>query len=50
MLFRSKFRRETRFILRKERMEKAIDIVHHLEDASAAQVRELARLVCSEKG
>jgi len=45
-----KFRRETRFILRKERMEKAIDIVHHLEDASAAQVRELARLVCSEKG
>ncbi|MEO8604235.1 MAG: MmgE/PrpD family protein [bacterium] len=45
-----KFRRETRFILRKERMEKAIDIVHHLEEASAAQVRELARLVCSEKG
>jgi hypothetical protein len=45
-----KFRRETRFILRKERMEKAIDTVHHLEDATAAQVRELARLVCSEKG
>ncbi len=44
-----KFRRETRFILRKERMEKAIDLVHHLEDAGAAQVRELARLVCSEK-
>jgi len=44
-----KFRRETRFILRKERMEKAVDIVHHLEEASAAQVRELARLVCSEK-
>ena len=44
-----KFRRETRFILRKERMEKAIDTVHHLENASAAQVRELARLVCSEK-
>ena len=30
-----KFRRETRYTLRKERMEKAIDIVHHLEDASA---------------
>lgn len=44
-----KFRRETRFILRKERMEKAIDLVHHLDDAGAAQVRELARLVCSEK-
>jgi hypothetical protein len=45
-----KFRRETRYTLRKERMEKAIDIVHHLEDANAAQVRELARLCCSEKG
>ncbi len=44
-----KFRRETRYTLRKERMEKAIDIVHHLEDANAAQVRELARLCCSEK-
>ena len=37
-----KFRRETRFILRKERMEKAIDIVHHLEDASAAWSDPLA--------
>jgi 2-methylcitrate dehydratase PrpD len=45
-----KFRRETRYTLRKERMEKAIDIVHHLEDANAAQLRELARLCCSEKG
>lgn len=45
-----KFRRETRYTLRKERMEKAIDIVHHLEDANAAQIRELARLCCSEKG
>ena len=45
-----KFRRETRYTLRKERMEKAIDIVHHLEDATATQVRELARLCCSEKG
>ncbi len=44
-----KFRRETRYTLRKERMEKAIDIVHHLEDANAAQIRELARLCCSEK-
>jgi 2-methylcitrate dehydratase PrpD len=44
-----KFRRETRYTLRKERMEKAIDIVHHLEESSAAHVRELARLCCSEK-
>lgn len=44
-----KFRRETRYTLRKERMEKAIDLVHHLEDASAAHIRELARLCCSEK-
>jgi len=44
-----KFRRETRYTLRKERMEKAIDIVHHLEDSSASQIRELARLCCSEK-
>lgn len=44
-----KFRRETRYTLRKERMEKAIDIVHHLEEASASHLRELARLCCSEK-
>jgi hypothetical protein len=44
-----KFRRETRYTLRKERMEKAIDIVHHLEDANAAQVRELARLCCPRR-
>lgn len=44
-----KFRRETRYTLRKERMEKAIDIVHHLEDSSASHIRELARLCCSEK-
>ncbi|MGD9763605.1 MAG: MmgE/PrpD family protein [Candidatus Binatia bacterium] len=44
-----KFRRETRYTLRKERMEKAIDIVHHLEDATPAHVRELTRLCCSEK-
>ena len=44
-----KFRRETRYTLRKERMEKAIDIVHHLDDSSAAHIRELARLCCSEK-
>jgi 2-methylcitrate dehydratase PrpD len=44
-----KFRRETRYTLRKERMEKAIDIVHHMEESSAAHVRELARLCCSEK-
>jgi 2-methylcitrate dehydratase PrpD len=44
-----KFRRETRYTLRKERMEKAIDIVHHLDDSSAAHIRELARLCCSER-
>lgn len=44
-----KFRRETRYTLRKERMEKAIDLVHHLEDASASQIREIVRLCCSER-
>ena len=44
-----KFRRETRYTLRKERMEKAIDLVHHLEDASASHLRELVRLCCSER-
>ena len=44
-----KFRRETRYTLRKERMEKAIDMVHHLEEASAPQIRELVRLCCSER-
>lgn len=45
-----KFRRETRYTLRKERMEKAIDLVHHMEDLSASHLRELVRLCCSEKG
>jgi 2-methylcitrate dehydratase PrpD len=44
-----KFRRETRYTLRKERMEKAIDLIHHLEDTSASQVREMIRLCCSER-
>lgn len=44
-----KFRRETRYTLRKERMEKAIDIIQHLEDASASQIREVVRLSCSER-
>ncbi|MBI4516399.1 MAG: MmgE/PrpD family protein [Deltaproteobacteria bacterium] len=44
-----KFRRETRYTLRKEKMEKAIDLVHHLEDASSSGIRELVRLCCSEK-
>jgi 2-methylcitrate dehydratase PrpD len=44
-----KFRRETRYTLRKERMEKAIDLVHHAEDAGTSQLRELVRLCCSEK-
>jgi 2-methylcitrate dehydratase PrpD len=45
-----KFRRETRYTLRKERMEKAIDLVHHLESAGTSQLRELVRLCCSERG
>jgi len=44
-----KFRRETRYTLRKERMERAIDLVYHLEEGGAAQVRELVRSVCSER-
>ncbi len=44
-----KFRRETRYTLRKERMEQAIDMIFHLEDLNAAQVRELVRLCCSER-
>jgi 2-methylcitrate dehydratase PrpD len=45
-----KFRRETRYTLRKERMEKAIDFVHHLESGGTSQLRELVRLCCSERG
>ncbi|MCX8073073.1 MAG: MmgE/PrpD family protein [Candidatus Binatia bacterium] len=44
-----KFRRETRYTLRKERMERAIDMIFHLEDLNAAQVRELLRMCCSER-
>ncbi len=44
-----KFRRETRYTLRKEKMEKAIDLVQHLEHNAAAQVREIVRLSCSER-
>lgn len=45
-----KFRRETRYTLRKERMEKAIDLVYHMEEATSAQLRELIRLCCSDRG
>jgi 2-methylcitrate dehydratase PrpD len=45
-----KFRRETRYTLRKERMEKAIDLVHHMESTGTSQLRELVRLCCSERG
>jgi 2-methylcitrate dehydratase PrpD len=44
-----KFRRETRYTLRKEKMERAIDLIHHLDDASSSGIRELVRLCCSEK-
>jgi len=44
-----KFRRETRYTLRKEKMERAIDMILHLEQASSAHLRELVRLCCSER-
>jgi 2-methylcitrate dehydratase PrpD len=44
-----KFRRETRYTLRKEKMERAIDMILHLEQASSAHVREVVRLCCSER-
>jgi len=44
-----KFRRETRYTLRKEKMEKAIDTILHLEQANSAQLRELVRFCCSER-
>jgi len=44
-----KFRRETRYTLRKEKMERAIDLIHHLETASSSGIRDLVRLCCSEK-
>jgi len=44
-----KFRRETRYTLRKERMERAIDTVHHLEDANAANLKDLLKNCCSER-
>lgn len=44
-----KFRRETRYTLRKERMERAVDIILHIEETNAAQLRELVRLCCSER-
>jgi len=45
-----KFRRETRYTLRKEKMERAIDMILHLEQATAAHLRELVKLCCSERG
>jgi len=45
-----KFRRETRYTLRKEKMERAIDLVLHLEQCNSAQLRELIRACCSERG
>ena len=44
-----KFRRETRYTLRKEQMERAIDTILHLEQANAAKLRELVRLCCSDR-
>lgn len=44
-----KFRRETRYTLRKEKIEKAVDAVLRLDQANAAHVREVVRLCCSEK-
>jgi len=44
-----KFRRETRYTLRKEKIEKAVDAVLRLDQANTAHVREVVRLCCSEK-
>lgn len=44
-----KFRRETRYTLRKEKIERAIDVIEHLEDAASSHVREIVRLCCSER-
>ncbi len=44
-----KFRRETRYTLRKERMEKAIDLIHHLDRGTPANVKEIVRSCCSER-
>lgn len=45
-----KFRRETRYTLRKEKMERAIDMILHLDQMNSAQLRELVRACCSERG
>jgi 2-methylcitrate dehydratase PrpD len=44
-----KFRRETRYTLRKEKMERAVDTILHLEQVNSAQLRELVRFCCSER-
>jgi len=44
-----KFRRETRYTLRKEKMERAVDMILHVEQMNAANLRELVRLCCSER-
>lgn len=44
-----KFRRETRYTLRKERMERAIDLTYHLDSSAGSHIRELVRTGCSEK-
>jgi 2-methylcitrate dehydratase PrpD len=44
-----KFRRETRYTLRKEKMERAVDLILHFEQANSANVRELVKLCCSER-
>jgi 2-methylcitrate dehydratase PrpD len=44
-----KFRRETRYSLRKEKMERAIDTILHIEGSNPAQLRELIRNCCSER-
>jgi 2-methylcitrate dehydratase PrpD len=44
-----KFRRETRYTLRKEKMERAIDLIEHLEEGPSSHLREIVRLCCSER-
>ncbi len=44
-----KFRRETRYTLRKEKIDKAVDTILHVDQANSASLREIVRLCCSER-
>lgn len=44
-----KFRRETRYTLRKEKIDKAVECIVRMDQASSTNLRELLRLICSER-